>query len=141
MSLLTKLWEDKLNSRQARDFSDLKEYTVAWDHPDHPRGTKVTRESFRTLEEAREYAISIGLKYDLRKYNGVIPSLDPNLSRYKSGYTPMEDEATIPYVMPSIQMVGTMPQEISDREVYDYKTRHNIPTGEKGEHHFPGDTE
>ena len=141
MSLLTKLWEDKLNSRQARHFSDLKEYTVAWDHPDHPRGTKVTRESFRTLEEAREYAISIGLKYDLRKYNGVIPSLDPNLSRYKSGYTPMEDESQIPYVMPSIQMVGTMPQEISDREVYDYKTRHNIPTGEKGEHHFPGETE
>ena len=132
MSLLTKLWEDKIRSkRQERQIAKLKgykPYTVQWDHPDYKRGEKVTRQGFETIDEAREYAIQIGLEYDLRRHEGVIQSLDPKLSRYQSGYTPMATEAEIPFVMPCIQTQGGMPLEVSDREVELYKEKHGLPT-------------
>ena len=96
MTTLTKLWKDKLNSRQAKNFQNLKEYFVSWDHPDYGKGERQTNKGFKTLEEATEYAISIGLEYDLRRHNGKIANLNPELSRYKSGYTPMEKESMIP---------------------------------------------
>ena len=139
MSKLTNLWADKIASRQQPRAQPRKQFKVQWDHPAHPKGTKVTRKDFATMDEAKEYAIGIGLRYDLRKYNNIIPSLDPNLSRYKSGYTPMESEDAIPFVMPAIQTGGMLPSEISDAEVDDYKLRHGMPT--VGKHIFKGDTE
>lgn len=136
MSRLDKLWADKISAKRQKVVK-RKPYKVQWDHPDYPKGAKVTRKTFATQEEAKEYAIGIGLQYDLRKYNGIIPSLDPNLSRYKSGYTPMESEDTIPLVMPIIQTSGTMPYQITDSEVEDYKLRHGMPT--VGKHIFKGD--
>tara|TARA_B100000029_G_scaffold101481_1_gene91818 strand:+ start:12831 stop:13250 length:420 start_codon:yes stop_codon:yes gene_type:complete len=138
MAKLTEIWADKLDAKRPRPKPDPTPYKVQWDHPDYPRGTKVTRKRFASLPEAKEYAIGIGLQYDLRKYNGIIPSLDPNLSRYKSGSVPIADEDTIPFVMPAIQTKGTMPLEISEGEIEEYKLRHGMPT--VGKHIFKGDS-
>ena len=138
MAKLTDVWADKIEAKRPIKIPNPEPYRVQWDHPYFPRGTKVTKKNFATLEEAKEYAIGIGLQYDLRRYNGVIPSLDPNLSRYKSGYSPMADEDTIPFVMPAIQTRGTIPTEVSDREVEEYKLRHGMPT--VGKHIFKGDS-
>lgn len=137
MSRLDKLWADKIESKRQRVVNRTP-YKVQWDHPDYPKGQKVTQKTFATIEEAKEYAIAIGLQYDLRKHNGVIPSLDPNLSRYKSGYTPMESEDKIPLVMPMIQTQGTLPIEVSPGEIQEYQTRHGMPT--VGKHIFKGDS-
>lgn len=131
MANLTTIWKDKLNSRQAKNFSkEFTQYYVAWDHPDYGKGERTTNKGFTTLEEATDYAIKIGLEYDLRRHNGKIASLNPELSRYKSGYTPLEKESMIPFVMPCIQMdAGSMPIEIPDIDVENYKKRHGMPTG------------
>jgi|TARA_B100001013_G_scaffold332412_1_gene248620 hypothetical protein len=141
MSVLSKLWQDKINSRNPRVAAAYQEkpYKVQWDHPDYPKGTKLTREYFKTIAEANEYAIKIGLQYDLRKYDGVIPSLDPNLSRYKSGYTPMESEDKIPFVIPMVETKGMMPMEVTPQEIEDYKIKHNISVDPKIPHIFKGD--
>ena len=133
MSRLDKLWEDKILSHkragQIVKLKDYRPYTVQWDHPDYPRGAKTTKESFKTMDEAKDYCIKIGLEYDLRKIDKVIPSLDPRLSRYKSGYTPMEEEDNIPLVMPCVQTGAGFPTEISNEEVEEYQKKHELPTG------------
>ena len=50
----------------------------------------------------------------------------------------MADEDTIPFVMPAILTRGTIPTEVSDREVEEYKLRHGMPT--VGKHIFKGDS-
>ena len=132
MSRLDKLWADKIAAKKdvasAMRIQNYKPYTVQWDHPDFAKGEKTTRKTFQSLDDARNYAISIGLEYDLRRQEGEIPSLNPNLSRYKSGYSPMESESSIPYVMPCIQTQDGFPTEVSDQEVYLYKKKHGMPT-------------
>jgi hypothetical protein len=143
MAHLTQIWNDKLNVIKAGQLGqnvDLIGYawSVQWDHPDFPQGEKVTKERFKTMEEAKDYAISIGLKYDLRLRSGELISMNPNLSRYKSGFSPLPDPHAVQAVWPCIQNKGTWPHELLEPEIQEYCNRTNthrpqwsLPTGDR----------
>ena len=73
MAYLTQLWNSKLKAVRRGGVNPAllqKQWLVKWDDPNFGQGEKVHEESFAQFNEAMDYAISIGLKYDLRKQNG-----------------------------------------------------------------------
>jgi hypothetical protein len=132
MAHLTQLWNDKLRaarglSRDLNKHGEMKQWSVRWDDPDFGKGEKTYEETFSHQDEAVEYAISIGLKYDLRKRNGKIHQLDPNQSRFKSGYSPLPDILAIPAVWPTVSCYGHMPaDQINEYQVALYCKKHGI---------------
>ena len=101
MAHLTQLWNGKLKNirQQGRDNTDEhgleKKLRVTWDDPNFGQGEKVHEELFANYEEALDYAIGIGIKYDLRKRNGKFHSVDPELSRFKSGFSPIPETSAV----------------------------------------------
>jgi len=132
MAHLTQLWNDKLkNIRQQgrlniNEHDIEKRYRVAWDDPNFGQGEKVHEEHYATHPEALDYAIGIGLKYDLRKRNGKFHQVDPEQSRFKSGFSELPDISAIPAVWPTIVCYGHMPQSVEEDEVIRYCIKHNI---------------
>jgi len=139
MAHLTQIWKDKMDIKKASQRGqnvDLlgKYWTVSWDHPDYKQGEKVTVEKFSTMEEAKDYSIMIGLKYDLRKSEGNIRSMNPNWSRYKSGYSPLPDPHAVAAVWPLIQNRGTWPAEVTELDINEYCQRTNT---DRPQHSLP----
>lgn len=132
MAHLTQLWNDKLKNirQQGRDNTNEhgleKKLRVTWDDPNFGQGEKVHEELFATYEEALDYAIGIGIKYDLRKRNGKFHSVDPELSRFKSGFSPIPESSAIPTLWPSLLNYGAMPEGIGEGAIRDYCERHGI---------------
>jgi|TARA_B110000438_G_scaffold189360_1_gene181012 hypothetical protein len=129
MAHLTQLWNDKLKAVKGLGTPTQpmrKQWTVTWDDPQYGQGEKVHEDSFFEFTEAMDHAISIGLKYDLRKRNGKFHQLDPNLSRIKSGFAEPPEDSAIPAVWPSVHCYGHMPQDVTEEDIVLYCMKNNI---------------
>ena len=132
MAHLTQIWHDKMKIVRAKEQGVNHNllgyvYEVSWDHPQYGQGEKVTTKKFKTLDEAKDYAIRIGLTYDLRLKNGMLPTMEPNQSRIKRGYSPLPDPNAVAAVWPLIQNMGTWPNEVTEYEIKEYCERTNTP--------------
>ena len=138
MAHLTQLWNSKLKAVRRPGVDPAlvqKQWIVKWDDPNFGQGEKVHEESFAQYNEAMDYAIGIGLKYDLRKRNGKFHQLDTNQSRIKSGYSPLPEISAIPAVWPAVTCYGHMPHDIMEEDVALYCVKHGIT--DRPEHSLP----
>lgn len=142
MAHLTQLWNDKLKNIRQQGRANTghhidKRYLVRWDDPMFGQGEKVTEELFVTHQEALDYAIGIGLKYDLRKQNGKYRQVDPELSRFKSGYAELPQISAIPALWPSVLIYGATPTEISEGDIFLYCQKHGISKEDRPDWSLP----
>ena len=142
MAHLTQLWSNKLKNIREQGRANNghhidKRYMVRWDDPQYGQGEKVTEELFTTHQEALDYAISIGLKYDLRMRNGKFHQADPNLSRFKSGYSELPQISAIPALWPSVLIYGATPTEISEDAITLYCEKHGISKEDRPDWSLP----
>ena len=115
---LSVLWKDKMKIREriGRNIRGLPQtdgvqgYKVSWDHPDYPKGTHTVEKSFKTREEAYQYAKHIARTVDLRR-----EGVDDHALGVRTGYIPKPEPSSI--VPIAIQTPFGM-QELAEVDVY-----------------------